>query len=74
MTDQTQIAPVRAALPDFGETQEKLSVSMRMWLFISAPLPRSARMRRDLGLDAGDARYDPQDHATDIASRHGLSM
>lgn len=74
MTDQTHIAPMETGLPDLDVTREKLSLLARTWRAITAPLPRSERMRRDIGLESRVEDYSPRDHIAEIAIRRGLPL
>lgn len=74
MTDQTQFAPLEIALPDLDTTREKLSLLARTWRVITAPLPGSARMRRDIGLEEHHSDHDPHDRVIDTVSRHGMPL
>ena len=70
MTDQTHLPPQTAILPDLDTAKERLSRITRTRRILTAILPGSARLRRDVG--APHSTRDAQNETVNTMTRNGI--
>lgn len=78
MTDQTHFTPLNSTLTELGTARgtllQELAQLTRFMRAITTRLPRSARLRRDIGLSEEHTSYDTRNEVANIAARFGMPL